>query len=116
MRRITLTLLFRDGTPVAELVWFASSTRIVSAAETLRSDLERLVEDGLTEWVGPLEDPTPRATPSSDQRFLERLAAYLRRQFSFTVKLQDSAPVRRRDTSQWPRGQERSLREPAEVG
>ncbi|HWO21158.1 MAG TPA: hypothetical protein VNO30_20460 [Kofleriaceae bacterium] len=117
MRKITLTLLYQDGvTRVAELSWFANRTQIVFAKETLRSELEQLVGDGLSEWVGPEEDPAPRMTPSSDPRFLERLAAYLRRQFRFAIELQDSELAKKRDTLQWPRDNEHSLRHRAGVG
>lgn len=116
MRRITLTLLFRDGiTPVAELSWIPCRTQIVSARDTIRADLERLVEDGLSEWMGPYEDPTSRRTPSSDPLFLERLAEYLRRQFNFTLLLQDSGSVERLDEPQWPQSRVRSVRDCAEA-
>lgn len=108
---ITLSLTFEDRSRVADLSWVANRTQIVFATESLRSELERLMEDGLSEWVGPEEDPIPRMTPSSDWRFLERLAAYLRRQFRFVIKLQDDALVKRKDTLQWPRGSEASVRQ-----
>lgn len=111
MRKITLTLMFEDGSRIAELSWIANRTQIVFAKETLSSELEQLVADGLSEWVGPEEDPIPRMTPSSDPRFLERLAAYLRRQFRFIIKLQDDTTLKRVDTVQWPRGSERSVRQ-----
>ena len=110
MRTITLSLSFDDGSRVADLSWSANRTQIEFAAESLRAELERLVEDGLSEWVGPEEAPIPRMTPSSDWRFLERLAAYLRRQFRFVIKLQDDALVKRQDTLQWPRGSEVPVR------
>lgn len=113
MRKITLSLRSRDGLDqLAELIWSANHTEIVEAAEPLRSEVLALViEDGLSEWVGLEQDPTPRTTPSSDPRFLERLAAYLHRQFRFVIELRDSEPVKRSDTMQWPRGGARSLRE-----
>jgi hypothetical protein len=116
MRRITLVLLFQDDVkPVAELVWSANRSHVVSAVERMRSDLDQLVEEGLSEWIGPYEDAMPRMTPSSDPRFLERLAAYLRRQFNFAIRLQDSEPAKRRDALQWPRDRALSLRERAEA-
>jgi hypothetical protein len=116
MRRITLRLSFaEDDERLADLVWSANGTSIVFALEGVRSELQQMVDDGLSEWVGPYEDPTPRMTPSSDPRFLERLAAYLRRQFNFRVELRDSEPEKRRDTPQWPRDRARALRESAEA-
>ena len=104
MKKITLTLMFQDGaTRVAELSWCANRTQVVSATEMMRSELEQIVEAGLSEWVGPEENPTPRTTPSSDPRFLERLAAYLRRQFRFVIRLQENETLKRKDTPQWPR-------------
>jgi hypothetical protein len=115
MRMIVLSLMFEDGSRIAELSWIADRTQIVFAKESLRSELEQIVKDGLSEWVGPEEDPVPRMTPSSDPRFLERLAAYLRRQFRFDIKLRDDAPVKRTDTAQWPRGSMRSVRQTIEA-
>lgn len=103
MREITLSLAFEDGNRVADLAWISSRVQILFATESLRSELDRLIEDGLSEWIGPEEDPTPRTTPSSDWRFLERLAAYLQRQFRFVINLR-GAPVRMRDVVQWPKG------------
>jgi len=116
MKTITLVLLFQDeDAPIAELVWSANRTRIISVVETMRSDLEALVEEGLDEWVGPYEDATPRMTPSSDPRFLERLAEYLCRQFKFRFELRYSESVKRLDAAQWPQNSARSLRGRAEA-
>jgi hypothetical protein len=111
MREISLVLQFQDdATPIAELVWSANRTRVVSATERMRPDLDLIVEDGLSEWIGPYEDAKPRLTLSSDPQFLERLAAYLRRQFNFTITLQDSGSVERLDAPQWRQNRARSLR------
>lgn len=104
MNTVMLRLRYNeDAERLAELSWADGRTRIVAAVDTLRPELERLIDEGLSEWVGTPDDPQPRTTPSSDQRFLERLADYLRRQFNFIVELQLNAPqAKRRDTMQWP--------------
>lgn len=107
MKTITLRLTYRDDTDLlAELSWAAGRTRIATAVDTLRPELERFISEGLSEWVGPESDPQPRTTSSSDQRFLDRLATYLRRQFNFVIEIQQNEPqtpqTKRTDTVQWP--------------
>ena len=93
MREISLVLLAQDdATPIAELVWSEARTRIVSATEAMRPELERRVGEGLLEWIGHPDDPIPRSTASSDPLFLERLAAYLHRRSSIKSELRDSGP------------------------
>ena len=104
MKTITLRLTYRDDTDrLAELSWAEGRTRVVTAVESLRPELERFIDEGLSEWIGPEADPQRRTTPSSDQRFLGRLADYLRRQFNFIGEIQQSEPqTKRRDTTLWP--------------
>lgn len=115
MNRIIFRLRYSgDADYLAELSWTGGHTRIISAADTLRPELERFVDQGLSEWIGPPEDPEPRTTPSSDQLFLSRLASYLRRQFNFIVELQeDESQLKKRDTTQWPPRKGVPVRQPA---
>lgn len=102
--RIMLTIRSRDAVDcIAELSWSEGRARLISAAAVVRSELEELISEGLSEWVGVASEAHPRMTFSSDARFLERLAGYLRRQSGFLIELrQDEPPVKRRDVAQWP--------------
>lgn len=117
MNRIIFRLRYAgDADCLAELLWTGGRTRIISAVDTLRPELERFVDEGLSEWVGSPEDPEPRTTPSSAQLFLTRLASYLRRQFNFIVELQeDESQLKKRDTAQWPPRKGVPVRQPAVV-
>lgn len=104
MRTIILRLTYPDDPEqLAELSWAGGRTRVVTAVESLRSELERFINEGLSEWIGPEIDPQRRTTPSSNHRFLERLADYLRRQFNIIGEIQQSElQAKRKDTMQWP--------------
>ena len=101
MKMVTLSLRYPDETEqLAELSWADGCTRIVAAVDTLRPELERFINEGLSEWFGPPDDPQPRTTLSSDPRFLDRLSDYLRRQFNYIVELQQyESQARKRDTA-----------------
>lgn len=103
-----------DADCLAELSWTEGRTRIISAVDTLRPELQRFVDEGLSEWIGSPDDPEPRTTLSSDPIFLTRLASYLRRQFNFIVELQeDDSRLKKRDTTQWPPRKGVPVRQPA---
>jgi hypothetical protein len=83
--RKTLSIRTRDGQTVASLEWrdgFAYATRV---APRMANDVKRWVEDGLDELVGEGAEVYSRSTPPSDAAFLDRLEAYLCRQFDFVT-------------------------------
>jgi hypothetical protein len=86
---IMLTVKRDDGTVLARLRWADGRTRVVEAGDDVRPAIQRWLDNGLDEWVGEREDATPRSTPSSAPEFLERVKAYLERQFLFQADLGD---------------------------
>jgi hypothetical protein len=58
-----------DGTVLLE--WATS--------EPVRRDLQRWLDNGFTEFLGPRGSRTPRSTGPKDPDILERIAAHLRR-------------------------------------
>jgi hypothetical protein len=54
MNTVILRLRHGDDTDrLAELAWTGGRTRIVAPVDTLRPELERLINEGLSEWVAP---------------------------------------------------------------
>lgn len=61
-----ITLAYRDGKTVA-----------VDVSPRMRPAVERWLDRGLIEWVGPRGDELQRVTMPSDPEFLPRLRDYL---------------------------------------
>jgi hypothetical protein len=114
--KIVLRLRSRDGSDLlADLSWSEGHTQILAAAETLKPELEQLILEGLSEWTGADTDPHLRITASTESQFLERLGAFLRRQFGFLVEVQrDQSLAKRVDTVQWPPRRGQPVRQAAE--
>ena len=88
MKRVRLEIFSRDEvTRVAKLVW-TNGFLEEDFAELGRSDLHRIVESGLHEWVGEAPDRLPRVTPAGHPRFLHRLAAYVRKNYGLITSLE----------------------------
>jgi hypothetical protein len=104
MRDINLTLKHSDDhSTITELRWSDGQVQVVSTLERVRGDIEKIIRDGLSEWIGDEGHLLPRTTLSSDPRFMERLAAFFNRQFDFIVELRDNnLQGRQKDTCPWP--------------
>lgn len=57
-----------------------------AASEAVRRDLQRWLDNGFTEFLGPVGNRQPRSTLPNDPDLLNRIADYLRRQ-GFEVQL-----------------------------
>lgn len=68
----------------AVLAFVEGRTRILVLDTRSLIEIESFIANGLSEWVGPDNNPTLRTTPSTDPAFLERLATYFKRQFGMT--------------------------------
>jgi len=92
---MTKTLIIRtdDRRIVADLHWRNGKLTVRFASKRMRPDVERWVVDGLHEWVGHGVEAEPRTTPSSDPLFLERVDAYVRRQFDFQTQFDDDGVI-----------------------
>jgi hypothetical protein len=88
-KTIKMNIFGRDRQPLAELHWTDGKVDIASCTENLKEFFQRTIEHGLSEWVGPAEDPTPRHTVASDYVFLERVGGYLKRQTGFIISLRE---------------------------
>jgi hypothetical protein len=75
--------------PIAKLIWRDGVVTHLSAEGTLQAELRDVVEKGLHEWVGPLDDRMPRTTNATDPEFLPRLAAFLRSQSGLFITLRE---------------------------
>ena len=60
---------------------------VVWAPPAMGPDLDRLIRNGLDEWVGEGVDAEPRHTAPDDPAFLERVAAYYARSFGFRASI-----------------------------
>ena len=78
---------------VADLSWTGGVTSLDSDDPSLNPVFSRIVEEGLTEWIGREPNTQIRHTPSTDSGFLIRLADYIRRQYEFEVTIRYSWPV-----------------------
>lgn len=88
MKILRLQVWSRDRVDkVAELVWEDGKTSILSCS--FEDDAKKWIEHGLHEMVGPLDNPEPRHTASSDYVFLERLGSYLKKQTGFVIMLSE---------------------------
>ncbi len=92
----SLAIRTPEGATVARLTWQDGRAAGQSLSPDLDADVARWVRDGLDEWVGEGVDATPRSTPSASPEFLDRLEAYLGRQFEEYVmeRYEDDAPTR----------------------
>jgi hypothetical protein len=81
----SLTIRTPEGTVVAMLSWHEDMTVAEWCSPRLKADVARWIDDGLDEWVGEGVEAVPRSTPSSAPEFLDRLEAYLCRQFPFVT-------------------------------
>jgi hypothetical protein len=84
MTRKTLEIFSSDRVEMlAKLVWEDGTLSAFDVAPDFAPAVERWLAGGLQEWHGPFENAQPRLTFPSDSAFLDRLEAYLRRQFAF---------------------------------
>jgi hypothetical protein len=91
----TLELLFRleaqDG-----------DVRVAFVVPDLASQVDAWL-GGLSTWTGTRQDPEPSWTPPGAPEFLERLQAYLHKQFAFVTRLHETvhadSPPRPRSSS-----------------
>jgi len=74
------------GRTIAIIDWCDDQTEMVFASPLMTVDVERWLEDGLSEWVKE-GDVFPRTTLSNDPNFLLRLKHYLERQFDFDITI-----------------------------
>lgn len=79
---------------VADLLWVDGRTTIDSDDSSLKPVFGRIVEEGLTEFVGKEPNTQLRYTPSSSSCFLVRFADYIRRQYEFEVTIRYSLPIK----------------------
>ena len=63
------------------------ATTITFAKEDFGTSLQKFIDNGLSEWIGPPEDQKPRVTFSKDAYFLPNLAAYIRQTNGMRVSL-----------------------------
>ena len=73
---------------IASFRWSGGETKITFAKEDFGMELQKLIDNGLSEWVGAQEDPKPRVTFSKDAFFLPHLGAYIRKQSGFRIKME----------------------------
>ena len=73
------------GRTIAIIDWCDDQTEMVFASPLMTVDVERWLEDGLSEWVEEGNDVFSRTTLSNDPNFLPRLKHYLERQFDFDI-------------------------------
>jgi hypothetical protein len=91
-----ITLLVRQADPlelVAELVWEDGATLVTYAREDMLGELERIVEEGLSEWIGREPYTRCRTTPGTAGAFLVHLSDYIRRQRGLVVELKYSLTI-----------------------
>lgn len=91
MRTIELELSSADSAEsIVHLVWRGGRVEVRFVAEELRASLDRWLAHGVREWVETADGRrVARITASTEVAFLRRLAADLRRQFNFSVALDD---------------------------
>lgn len=76
-----------DDNVLIDLIQTNGVICIKEVSKDLKPAVERWLEYGLTELIGIGIDIESRTTPSSNPKFLPRLANYLERQFSLKVEL-----------------------------
>lgn len=83
-----LTVRSRDNIEqVADILWIDGVLTVTTPSNGVRDDFNRIIKHGLREIIGDPADPVPRTTPATDEYFIDRLAAYLRRQFGFIIQV-----------------------------
>ncbi len=98
MRTIELEMSTADTADrIANLVWRDGQVEVTFITEELQPALARWLANGVREWVDvPGGHRVARITPATDPMFLRRLAADLRRQFNFSMYLDErDEPVAR---------------------
>lgn len=72
---------------IASFRWYDGETTLTFAKEDFGSELQKLIDNGLSEWVGPAEDLKPRVTLSNDAFFLPHLGEYIQKQSGMRCKM-----------------------------
>ena len=88
-KRILLRLQDHEMRHLASLEWRARTTTVLHVVPELAKDVERWMQRGLIEWIGPRDALSQRVTPSSSEHFLPRLRDYLELQFALSTHLRD---------------------------
>jgi len=88
-KTVKMNVFGRDRELLAELEWSDGQAKIVKCKAPLDEFFKKTIEHGLNEWVGPLDDPTPRHTEAKDYVFLERVGSYLKKQSGFIISLRE---------------------------
>jgi hypothetical protein len=83
----TLNICAADGKPLAIFVSMAGSISLSWVTDRMRSDAEKWLDQGLSEWISTSDGFSPRLTPATQPDFLPRLQRYLENQFSFKSSL-----------------------------
>ena len=90
-KSIVLELWAKDRDDlIASFVWSSGNgggTTITFAKEDFGPELQKFIDQGLSEWVGPSNDQKPRVTFSKDAYFLPNLAAYIEQKSGLRIKL-----------------------------
>jgi hypothetical protein len=91
MADITLEIWARDREDlIASFEWSQESgghTTITFAKEDLSHELQKFIDQGLSEWIGPADSAKPRVTLSGDAFFLPNLGAYIQKQSGMRAKI-----------------------------
>jgi hypothetical protein len=87
-REIILEIWARDRNDlIASFSWANGATTITFAKEDLSHELQKFIDQGLSEWIGPDDDAKPRVTLSGDAFFLPNLGAYIQKQSGMRAKI-----------------------------
>ena len=91
MANITLEIWAKDRSDlIASFEWSVDNgghTTITFAKEDLSHELQKFIDQGLSEWIGPADNAKPRVTLSGDAFFLPNLGAYIQKQSGMRAKI-----------------------------
>ena len=91
MADITLEIWAKDRNDlIASFEWSGDNgghTTITFAKEDLSHELQKFIDQGLSEWIGPADNAKPRVTLSGDAFFLPNLGAYIQKQSGMRAKI-----------------------------
>lgn len=88
MTEVKLSIQSREGELYGVLKWAGGALLPEFVHPWLSPLVQRWQVFGLDEWVGTGLDAIPRRTAPTERVFLERVAAYIRRQTTLTTTLQ----------------------------